>query len=650
MSNRWLQLIEMHVEKGVLGLTALFMALMLWMYLIRSPYTASYSGRELGPRELMEAVRQDAERLDNAMRSAQAPSIEPVNFSEELKKHHNLGIFADAKGAAPALPPDLRRVASFGRPIMVPGLEEAEAAETSGNIVLVSPLRTTQPKARTGRSLAVREQLRIDALGQTDSAVASEAAKSVETGWVTIAAYYDKKAQYDEMIKAGYATYRANAYVAGLEVQRQEMLSNGEFSEWQDVKPGEAMPKYELPTPMFDDQTGELINKNDVRQAYDLVKAAQTTLLQPPFFLVEAGDFWEIPPIEGYEHEEEDSAAAAVEEQAFAAASPRGGGRAPAPPARGGGRTPAGGGRAAAPTAGGRTGGAAATPTVSDSRADARKQIREDLKNARKNLGLKQYEEARRLAEMVVANTSATKGDVRQAKELIKNAARWMKIQETRAMGRGGRPGSSASEAVELVTHPETKVPALWFHDDTVEPGKTYRYRMRIKLWNRYVGLLRAMKDSEQAKQVVVTGDWSVPSEPITVRPSSYYFLSSGQEPDVASFDVWKWRKGRWHRQRFDVKPGNVIGETRKIKTGEYNEKGEEIETEVDFGTGAVLMDIRFDAPLKARWPMKDGEFNYRDVTSIIITYLDPADGQVKERSQFEDRNDPKNKELRESE
>ena len=66
MTSRWLELLEAHVEKGILGVAGLFMVGMLWMYLIRSPNTAEYQGQERGPRELMEAIKSDSAASDAA--------------------------------------------------------------------------------------------------------------------------------------------------------------------------------------------------------------------------------------------------------------------------------------------------------------------------------------------------------------------------------------------------------------------------------------------------------------------------------------------------------------------------------------------------------------------------------------------------------
>ena len=102
--------------------------------------------------------------------------------------------------------------------------------------------------------------------------------------------------------------------------------------------------------------------------------------------------------------------------------------------------------------------------------------------------------------------------------------------------------GLAGRAAAQLVTHPENdKKQAVWFHDDSVEPGKTYRYRMRVKLWNRYLGRIKPLAEPEGAKQAVLVGDWSIPSEPVTVTPATYFFAAgekgSGEKSSATGFD-----------------------------------------------------------------------------------------------------------------
>ena len=49
----------------------------------------------------------------------------------------------------------------------------------------------------------------------------------------------------------------------------------------------------------------------------------------------------------------------------------------------------------------------------------------------------------------------------------------------------------------------------VWAHDDSAEPGRTYRYRARVGLWNRYVGRPELLRDPARAHDSVILGRWS---------------------------------------------------------------------------------------------------------------------------------------------
>src|SRR5262249_52371793 len=139
----------------------------------------------------------------------------------------------------------------------------------------------------------------------------------------------------------------------------------------------------------------------------------------------------------------------------------------------------------------------------------------------------------------------------------------------TQPDGMGRRSRSSAgTPAAPLAMHPNATgpCPAVWFHDDTVVPGKTYQYRMRVNLWNRYLGQLKSLANPEDASKAVLAGDWSEPTDPITAAPAIRFFVKC-RKPDSAAalIEVWKWRRGDWLRQSFEAAVGDVIGAERKI-------------------------------------------------------------------------------------
>ncbi|MGD8453765.1 MAG: hypothetical protein PVJ57_18280 [Phycisphaerae bacterium] len=671
-------IVEMHVEKAALGLGVLALAAMAFLYLVRSPNVIEYNGTEVGADDIDQAIRQAAEGLDAAVRNAKPPAVEVPKYAEILREQHDAGILG-TEGATPAVAAALPLAVDFGLPV-----KELQDEEAAGDIALVTPLKPSPPVLRTGRSEVVERPVVLGtALAGGPDTPALEGGdnqpKPVELPWVTVAAYFPRKTQQQEMTKANYASYRTRVYLAGTDVQRQEMLASGEWSNWQDVNGSKAMPKLDIPDPQFDEVTGEITNGQELKDAFTLVKNVQKTLIQPEFPEVESGDFWEIPALAGYEEEEEE------EEPELASTPPKSERTrnvvAP-PPRRGGGAIGIGGGGGAISVGGGgggrSSGGAGAARAAREARKEGEQKGREDLAAANTAARQKNYNEAQAAAQRVIDNEHARSSDKTRAKKILRIAEKKLaQMQKASGAGGGGvtvaggpvtvaggpsgitvagagrgrnpalgNPAAPTGQRtdVNMVTHPkDPEQVAVWFHDDTVEAGKTYRYRMRVRLWNRYVGQLAALKDPSQAKQSELVGEWSLPSQSIQVTPSSYFFAKGPTlEKDGARVEVFKWHKGNWLSETFDVRVGDVIGGVKKTETGEYDENFDEIREDVDFTTGAIVLDLQFEEPAQIRVSAgKEGQFRLRDDDSLVVVYLDPADGQVKRRLQAADRYDP---------
>jgi hypothetical protein len=651
MAMKGLNLVEQHLEKGVLGLSVLLMLALAVRYLGMEPNKVQFDGQALGPGELDEAIHRRAETLQRVVANAK-PSVTPVPaYAEQLRQRFESGILAAAPEGSPPLPQVLAAGPVFGPKL--PALEEGVEAE---DIALVTPLKPTALVVETGISLAHRQQLTLAPGGPGEQGAAPSAQDEgpTELSWVTVAGYFPLEAQQRDMTKAGYAGYRAKVYVVGLDVERQEMTASGEYGPWEPVPPSKATPRVELPTPAYDDKSGDWINQTEFDQKLELVRQSQSLLMQPPFYPVEAGDEWVVPPLPGHEPKEE----AAVEEnepkpKPQREPKPSGEHKAqpPSPPTGRGGLTPpTGRGGLTPPTGrGGLTPPAGAfNPFGRPTTPQPGKDAKENLKAARKALREKNWAQAEQLAQSVLSNQDASRGDQGQAKQIVREARKRREQQEKREVAR--EPSYAVWKQTEWITNPEKEgEPAVWFHDDSVQPGKTYRYHMRVKLWNRYVGRRAALRDPTQADEPVLLGEWSLPSPPITVAPKRHFFVRgpSFGEP-AASVDVFTWHKGNWLKEDFKVRVGDVIGGVVEVNTGEVDDKDKPKRDKVDFSTSAIVLDLRMDEPVMLRRAAgKAGEFAYRDTKSLVLVYLDPADGQVKERIADLDRSDPLYKRLK---
>jgi hypothetical protein len=700
-----LAMLEKHIEKGIIAIAAIFLLAMIWFYGINTPNKVAFNGAEHGPRDLNQAVLNSARELENAMRSAKAEEVKQQSSARKLVDAHNEGIFAaltptkaegpEAKGFK--LTPVPRTLMAGGKEAVVPGLTEAE--EATASIELVTPLPPEQPVVAFGRSLAVRKPVRLgDTTARPGPAAAGRDEKAgdpTEVAWASIAAYWPKDAQRTEMTQKGYAAYRSKVYVSGIEVERQELLASGEWSEAKLVEGSQAMPELKIPEPAIDDR-GALVNKPELDEAFRVVRAEQNMVIQAPFYTVTAGDDWKLPPLGGHV-EADDEGGEPKAPKTPKTPTPRQIKppvvRGPTPPpigvsrgGIGGGSDVIGGGGGRESGPGGPGGGAAGDRKEAEK---AKKQAKDDLKEGRELLAKKDYGAAASKFQAVMSNQHASSGDKKQAEGELEKAQKKLADASTPNPGRPGsdtipdrsgtptvmedmggrsevftgRPGMAAAvspvagAAAPLVTHPDRNLPAVFYHDDTVESGKTYRYRTRVDLWNRYVGRIKSLKDPAGARQAVLRGEWSLWSEPVTITPQTHFYVNSLKPgTDRVSVEVWKWIKGKWVKRNVEAGVGEVIG-------GEFaltpKERGEEAASDgdkkttakvppEDFSTKAVVLDIRVEQPVKVRQNKGKGQFEYRDQKSLVLVYLDPADGQVKERIQAFDTNDPLRKKLKE--
>jgi hypothetical protein len=108
----------------------------------------------------------------------------------------------------------------------------------------------------------------------------------------------------------------------------------------------------------------------------------------------------------------------------------------------------------------------------------------------------------------------------------------------------------------------ETSDLLFWAHDDTVVPGKTYRYRLRLGVLNPVAGTNYLADEFQVFRNKVLL--WSEPSEvsaPVLIPARTYFFASSFRENTQTMYvTVAKYLLGYWWAETFDVNPGETIG------------------------------------------------------------------------------------------
>jgi len=154
----------------------------------------------------------------------------------------------------------------------------------------------------------------------------------------------------------------------------------------------------------------------------------------------------------------------------------------------------------------------------------------------------------------------------------------------------------------------------FWHHDDTVEPKKTYRYRIRLGVFNPVAGTDQlSEKDKSKKDKVILWSDFSDVTEPVEIPGRSYFFARDIQEAaKTITVTVCKYVLGHWYSEDFKVMLGEVIGdvvetEVEKVKPqrgrGQQDiymgrfaaqsrpEEKTNVPEMIDYSTGAVMVD-----------------------------------------------------------
>lgn len=102
----------------------------------------------------------------------------------------------------------------------------------------------------------------------------------------------------------------------------------------------------------------------------------------------------------------------------------------------------------------------------------------------------------------------------------------------------------------------------FWAHDDTVTPRKTYRYRIRLGVFNPVAGTKLA-RDPEMYDKVILWSDFSDITEPVEIPGKLYFFARDIQETTkLVTVTVCKYILGKWHKEDFKIRQGEAIGHT----------------------------------------------------------------------------------------
>ena len=149
-------------------------------------------------------------------------------------------------------------------------------------------------------------------------------------------------------------------------------------------------------------------------------------------------------------------------------------------------------------------------------------------------------------------------------------------IQGDRAIRRGPSMNDVYNEFYKILLTRRTLLEKMreplvfWAHDDTVEPEKRYRYRIRLGVFNPIAGTNQFSEGYRGFKnKVVLWSEFSDITESVEIPGRLYFFARDIQNEaaKIVTVQVSRYVLGYWHSKDFAVEQGEVIGKVVESET-----------------------------------------------------------------------------------
>ncbi|MBC8217181.1 MAG: hypothetical protein H8E73_01835 [Planctomycetes bacterium] len=590
--DKILGFLEEHVEKMVLGIVGIVCIWLLVAQVVFSPNAISFDGQGHNPGAIDDYIREQAAELEAVLN--QRPAA-PNAYEPRLGEYRAVlksSITGVDFGISPAVPESNPQGGTIVRKYNLPeigGIDNVVAGQIRA--VAYTPFEE------------VTTERVYDGAGSEPN----------DLDFVTVQGSYDIAGLYarcaDSFAGAGVKPeWRdpclAEPVFAAVHVQRQEQSDNGLWSEWEDVPRTKIDHHRELFT-IIEDARSLPPGGLTVRMLQHGDRAVQADLLQPAAYkIASANEEW-FPPLlhEEYrairasealeerrrakEEEEEQKDSSSDTSRRRRSSATTGGGLTSSLYAGGGGReSQVGGGRTSSGRrTSSRTGGGSTSAYGTGQQSQEGGRYANRSRTSRSRTGQEESSPyGRSSLDDQEASARPTVEDVYAKLEAI-----------------------SITQMADLRTLEEL---IFWAHDDTVEPGKTYRYRVRLGVFNSVAGKNQlSQRDAARNNEVVLWSNFSDVSQAVEVPRRLYFFAKGIQEAaKEVTVQVSKYVLGHWHSEDFKVKSGEVIGDfvvtkvakktpALSVSSSPYGSGRYAVETvaepeAVDYDTGAVLVDV----------------------------------------------------------
>ncbi len=555
MSNKYIILLESHIEKLVLAIVSLVCLWLLVTRVLISPNKVEFERRTLAPAEIDQVIKVRSDRLADKLHlpSELVQAHQPI--ANKLKEKISLTIPDVNSRVYAYLPAPISPDIMDGRQYKLPEIGPVrEVAAEHIRSVVYEPIEEVAEK----------------------NPYASQRSAPNDLDMVTVAAEFDVADVYYSFYDcfAGVdvpAEWKdpclAQPVFAAVELQRQEQLEDGIWSQWQRVP----RTRIEMRREMFEvvEEAGGLPAGGIKMSLFKFNnRAVVADLLQPePYRIASEENEWYPPLLHErylvYQRKQEKEARKKAAEEENKRRDPR--------------RLEKSRGRNR-----GGLGGAMSRGGEGESRGSGRNGYggRGRGPRGRGPIGFGGRGEDER--SIMESRRTPNKRKKTDKDEIDEELTKLLLTEDT-----------DLSQKQEPLT--------FWSHDDTIEPGKVYRYRIRLGVFNPVAGTgqVKPVNRSRQDK-VILWSNYSEVTDPIEIPKRLYFFPLRGQasENKAVTVKIFKYKMGYWYACQSAVRQGETIGKEVENKDLEddtriYSLSNKSIPETIDYSTGSVLVDVK---------------------------------------------------------
>jgi hypothetical protein len=538
--------LESYVQWLVLGLGAVWLLWVGYAYWVSKPVAVEIGSALYGPGEIDDYVAQSGGPIDTLAHSLKGEGKTPPElgiFQQKAPQYATL--FREDMDLKSYTPPALATVVPVGKRIEGP-VQTAKAENLKRSLLPVLVADTIKPIGVTsGLSVAFKPDPKVpvnpaDTTQKTIVNPNEAAAKPIalvpaEISWVTVLAKVDMKKLAEAFTKAEIPEQAAFTQYLRVNLVREELMADGTWGNQKIVDDLSNQFKPHFP-PTADDE-GPYI---------DWSQKSVTDIIQPPFYEFLRGDVWRTSSMPIAVADTADPQAVEFD--------------------------PA---------------------TVKD----VSKLTPEQKKKWMEYKATKQKEdEDRRKSEAEQRRNRTPRGPGGEGRRGASGAPRpddsqrlapptnrrqtrgRRPIPGTSTEGNIGRPTPGSGTAPYNPAQGGGELPAgafapasaqdmeIWAHDDSTQPGHTYRYKLQVYFKNPlFVTQGMALNVADEAKLAIAAE--SAWSEKVISPRKQYFFASTGGDTINSNnpkmkFEYFYWEDGEWKTKTFDVHPGDAIGAT----------------------------------------------------------------------------------------